>query len=47
MMYPMDICPESGRCVEALTWDSALDREAEAKRQELERLLEEIDELEG
>jgi len=44
-MFTIEICPESGRCVEALTWDSALDREAEAKRQELERLLEEIDEL--
>lgn len=44
-MFTVEICPESGRCVETLTWDSALDREAEAKRQELERLLEEIDEL--
>lgn len=44
-MFTIEICPESGRGVEALTWDSALDREAEAKRQELERLLEEIDEL--
>lgn len=44
-MFAMEIRPESGRRVEALTWDSALDREAEAKRQELERLLEEIDEL--
>ena len=44
-MFTVEIRPEPGRCVEALTWDSALDREAEAKRQELERLLEEIDEL--
>jgi hypothetical protein len=38
--------PELGRSVDALTWDSALDREAEIKRMQLERLLEEIDELE-
>jgi hypothetical protein len=44
-MFSMEIRPAPGRAVEALTWDPALDREAEAKRQELERLLEEIDEL--
>jgi hypothetical protein len=46
MMLGIETWPEYGRAVEALTWDPALDREAEIKRLELERLLEEIDELE-
>jgi hypothetical protein len=44
-MFTIEICPESERPAENLTWDTELDREAELKRQHLERLLEEIDEL--